>query len=170
MGKVEKFHLIVFFFNNCFSLDDVICHRISHENPKVKRIRGDGFCAMNAVIENMTSKQSTDFPRIDQMILLQQELLGNLDFYGKWIDEKDDILLQFVNYVYNRVYNQNLVDIVLLLISSAYRIKLNVYFSQGDNYTLYRLRKIIPREGRRGDEIDLLKTTDHFDSLLPKSK
>lgn len=118
----------------------------------------------------MTSKQSTDFPRIDQMILLQQELLGNLDFYGKWIDEKDDILLQFDNYVYNRVYSQNLVDIVLLLISNAYKIKLNVYVSQGDNYILYRLRKIIPRGGRRGDEIDLLKTTDHFDSLLPKSK
>ena len=78
----------------------------------VKRIRGDGFCAMNAVIDNMTSKQFTDIPRVDEMILkLRQELLGNLDFYDKWIDEKDNILLQFDNYVYNRVYNQNLVDI-----------------------------------------------------------
>ena len=75
---------------------------------------------MNAVIDNMKSKQFNDIPRIDQMILkLWQELLGNLDFYGKWIHEKDDILLQFDNYVYNRLYNQNLADIELLLISNA---------------------------------------------------
>ena len=86
------------------------------------------------------------------------------------IDEKDDILLQFDNYVYNRVYNQHLVDIVLLLISNAYKIKINVYVSKGDHYILYRFKKIVPREGRRGVEIDLLKITDHFDSLLPKSK
>ena len=137
----------------------------------VKRIRGDGFCAMNAVIDNMTSKQFTDIPRVDEMILkLRQELLGNLDFYDKWIDEKDNILLQFDNYVYNRVYNQNLVDIVLLVISNAYKIKINVYVSQKDHYILYRLKKIVPREVRRKGEIDLLKATDHFDSLLPKSK
>ena len=60
------------------------------------------------------------------MILkLRQELLGNLDFYGKWIDEKDD-----------------LVDIVLLLISNAYKIKINVYISQEDHYILHRLKKI----------------------------
>ena len=95
---------------------------------------------MNAVIDNMKSKQFNDIPRIDQMILkLRQELLGNLDFYGKWIDEKDDILLQFDNYVYNRVYNQNLVDIVLLLISNAYKIKINVYISQEDHYIFHRL-------------------------------
>ena len=171
LRKVKKFHRIVFFFDNCFRLDDVICHRISHENAKVKRIRSDGFCAMNAVIDNMKSKQFAVIPRIDQMILkLRQELLSNLVFYGKWVDEKGDILLQFDNYVYNRVYNQNLVDIVLLLISNAYKIKINVYVSQGDHYISYRLRKIVPREGRRGDEIDLLKTTDHFESLLPKSK
>ena len=105
------------------------------------------------------------------MILkLRQELLGNLNFYGKWIDEKYDISLQFDNFVYNRVYNQNLVDIVRLLISNAYKIKTNVYVSQEDHYILYKLRKIVPREARRGGEIDLLKTTDHFDSLLPKSK
>ena len=137
----------------------------------VKRIRGDGFCAMNAVIDNMTSKQFTDIPRVDEMILkLRQELLGNLDFYDKWIDEKDNILLQFDNYVYNRMYNQNLVDIVLLVISNAYKIKINVYVSQKDHYILYRLKKIVPREVRRKGEIDLLKATDHFDSLLPKSK
>ena len=137
----------------------------------VKRIRGDGFCAMNAVIDNMTSKQFTDIPRVDEMILkLRQELLGNLDFYGKGIDEKDNILLQFDNYVYNRVYNQNLVDIVLLVISNAYKIKINVYVSQKDHYILYRLKKIVPREVRRKGEIDLLKATDHFDSLLLKSK
>ena len=57
------------------------------------------------------------------MILkLRQELLGNLDFYGKWIDEKDD-----------------LVDIVLLLISNAYKIKINVYISQEDHYIFHRL-------------------------------
>ena len=69
LRKVKRFHLIVFFFDNCFSLDDAICHRISHENAKVKRIRDGGFCAMNAVIDNMTSKQFADIPRIDQMIL-----------------------------------------------------------------------------------------------------
>ena len=66
--------------------------------------------------------------------------------------------------------NQSLFDIVLLLISNAYKIKINVYVSQGDHYILYGLRKIAPRERRRGDETDLLKATDHFDSLLPKSK
>ena len=59
------------------------------------------------------------------------------------IDEKDDILLQFDNYVYNRVYNQNIVNIVLLLISNAYKIKINVYVLQEDG-VLYRLRKILP--------------------------
>ena len=131
----------------------------------------DGFCAMNAVINNMKSKQLTDIPRIDQVILkFRQELLGNLDFYGKRIDEKDDISLQFHNYVYNNVCNHNLVDIVLLLISNACKSKINVYVSQGNHYILYRLKKILPKEGRRGDEIDLLKTTDHFDSLRPKSE
>ena len=171
LRKGKRFHLIVFFFDNCFRKDDVICHRISQENAKVKRIRGDVFCARNAVIDNIKSKQFNDIPRVDQMILqLRQELLGNLDFYSKWIDQTDDILLQFDNYVYNRVYNQNLIDIVLLLISNAYKIKIYVYVSQEDHYILYRLRKIIPREGRRGGEIDLLKTTDHFDSFLSKSK
>ena len=119
----------------------------------------------------MKSKQLTDITRIDQVILkFRQELLGNLDFYGKRIDEKDDILLQFDNYVYNNVCNHNLVNIVLLLFSNACKSKINVYVSQGNHYILYRLKKILPKEGRRGDEIDLLKTTDHFDSLLPKSK
>ena len=59
------------------------------------------------------------------------------------IDEKDDILLQFDNYVYNRVYNQNIVNIVLLLISNAYKIKINVDVLQEDR-VLYRLRKILP--------------------------
>ena len=96
---LKKGKVIVFFFANCFRVDDAICHRISHENAKVKRIRGDGFCAMNAVVDKMTSKQFTDIPRIDQMKLkLRQELLGNLDLHGKWIDEKDDILLQFDYY------------------------------------------------------------------------
>ena len=105
------------------------------------------------------------------MILkLRQELLGNLNFYGKWIDEKHDISLQYDNYVYNRVYNQNLVNIVLLLISNASNIKIDVYVSQEDHYILYRLRKIVPRKDRRGGQIDLLKTRDHFHSLLPKSK
>ena len=119
----------------------------------------------------MKSKQLTDIPRIDQVMLkFRQELLGNLDFYGKRIDEKDDILLQFDNYVYNNVCNHNLVDIVLLLISNACKSKINVYVSQGNHYILYRLKKILPKEGRRGDKIDLLKTTDHFDSLRPKSE
>ena len=69
LRKVKRFHLILFFFDNCFRLGDAICHRISHENAKVKRIRGDGFCAMNAVIYIMTSKQFTDIVRINQMIL-----------------------------------------------------------------------------------------------------
>ena len=63
LRKWKRFHLIVLFFDNCFRTDDVICHRISHENAKVKRIRGDEFYAMNAVIDNMTSKQFTNIPR-----------------------------------------------------------------------------------------------------------
>ena len=58
----------------------------------------------------------------------------------------------------------------ILVISNAYKIKINVYVSQKDHYILYRLKKIVPREVRRKGEIDLLKATDHFDSLLPKSK
>ena len=54
----------VFFFDKCSRTDAVICHRISHENAKVKRIPGDGFCAMNAVSDDMTSKQFSDIPRI----------------------------------------------------------------------------------------------------------
>ena len=118
LEKREKAPSIAFFFR-CFRIDDVICHRISHENAEVKKIRGDGFCAMNAAIGNMTLKQFPGIPRIDQMKLkLRQELLCNLDIYGKWVHDKNDILLQFDNYVYNRVYNQNLVDIVLLLASN----------------------------------------------------
>ena len=51
-------------------------------------------------------------------------------------------MLQLDNYVYNRVYNQNIVDIVLLL-CNAYKIKINVYVLQEDG-VLYRLRKIVP--------------------------
>ena len=116
---------------------------------------------MNAAIGNMTLKQFPGIPRIDQMKLkLRQELLCNLDIYGKWVHDKNDILLQFDNYVYKRVYNQNLVDIVLLLASNDWKIKVNVNVSQEDHYILYRLRKIVPREGRQRGEIDLLKTTD----------
>ena len=62
------------------------------------------------------------------------------------------------------MYNQNLVDIVLLLINNAYKIRINFYVTQEDNYNLYRLRKIVP-----GGEIDLLKAEDHFDSLPAES-
>ena len=50
-------------------------------------------------------------------------------------------MLQLYNFVYNRVYNQNIVDIVLLL-CNAYKIKINVYVLQEDG-VLYRLRKIV---------------------------
>ena len=81
-----------------------------------------------STVMDFVQRMQMDIPRIDQMILkLRQELLGNLYFYGKWLDEKDDILIQFDNYDCNHLYsNQDFVDFVLLLISNAYKIKIEV--------------------------------------------
>ena len=99
---------------------------------------------------------------------IENELLNNLEFYGKQIDEVDDIMYQLNNYVYNHIYNSNIVDIVLLLISNAYKRVINVFIPQNDHYILYRLRKITPRENTLQCDINLLKTGDHFDSLFLK--
>ena len=89
-------------------------------------------------------------PNLEEMTAkIQNELLNNLEFYRKWIDEEDDIMYQLNNYVYNHIYNSNIVDIVFLLISNAYKMVINVSISQNDHYVLYRLRKITPRENIR---------------------
>ena len=59
---------------------------------------------------------------------IQNELLSNLEFYGKWIDEADDTMYQLNNYVYNHIYNSNILDIVLLLISNAYKMVINDHY------------------------------------------
>ena len=59
---------------------------------------------------------------------IQNEFLSNLEFYGKWIDEADDPMYQLNNNVYNHIYNSNILDIVLLLISNAYKMVINDHY------------------------------------------
>ena len=110
-------------------------------------------------------------PNLEEMTAkIQNELRNNLGFYGKWIDEGDDIMYHLNNYVYNHFRNSNIVDIVLLLISNAYKMVINVFIPQNDHYVLYRLRKITPGENTSQCDINLLKTGGHFNSFFLKSK
>ena len=160
--------LFSYFSILCFRDDDVIITTVGKEI--VQKIPGNGLCALNAVIQRMKFKNEI-IPNLEEMTAkIQNELLNTLEFYGKGIDEGDHITYQLNNYVYNHIYNSNIVDIVLLLISNAYKMVINVFIPQNDHYVLYRSRKITPRENTSQSNINLLKTGDHFDSLFLKSK
>ena len=116
--------------------DDVIITTVGKKHAIVQKLPGDGLCALNAVIQSMKFKNEI-IPNLEEMTAkIQNELLNNLEFYGKWIDEGDDIMYQLNNYVYNHIYNSNIVDIVLLLISNAYKVVINVFIPQNE-YQFY---------------------------------
>ena len=69
-----------------FRDDDAIITTVGKEHPIVQKISGDGLCALNAIIQSMKFKNEI-IPNSEEMTAkIKNELLNNLDFYGKWID------------------------------------------------------------------------------------
>ena len=141
------------------------------------KIRGDGFCILNATISAL---EYTTYGKVtlDWLITnLREHLNKNKERY---MLIGDNTVNEILNFFETKTYTHDAIDAVPNLIANALNVNLAIFTDLGDNK--FSLSKIIPEEVQSDEDktpyISLIRTKHktingldtHYDAALPGNK
>ena len=134
---------------------------------------GDGHCLIHSVREGLRHSKVNAVPSADGLLqMVTNEVLNNLSFYSNWTNEGSDIREELKRYVEDRAYGTDSSDIVVNALANSLCVTIRI-LELGLNGSEYTLHTLPQTPGRRKEHpravIDVLKTGEHYDALVPKN-
>ena len=97
--------------------------------------------------------------------IVRFEILSNIDFYRNNLVASDDFVKQLEDYISKGNYTSDVVDLVILAASNALNLTINIYVIENNSYLLFELMKIEPKRTQSNHSINVLRVSDHFNSI-----
>ena len=127
-----------------------------------KKSIGDGHCLIYSIVESFNSQTKFDI-KLDSFLLLNILRKQTLKFKSKYsvaTNGSETHLLQLLNdYIYSKAYNSDFCDIVPLILAEALCVTFCIINGE-------RLNVNFVETSDAKTVVYLLKTNDHYDSLL----
>ena len=130
-------------------------------------IRGDEHCVINAILESMRAINHPATPSTNDLLeMVRFEILSNIEFYRSNLVASDDFVKQLEDYISNGNYTSDAVDLVILAASNALNLAINIYVIENNSYLRFELMKIEPKRTLSNHNINVLRVSDHFNSIV----
>ena len=134
---------------------------------------GDGHCLIHSVRECLRHSNVRVVPSCEGLLqMVTNEVSSNLPFYSNWTNEGSDIQEDLKRYVEDRAYGTDSSDIVVNALANSLCVTIRI-LELGPTGIEYALHTLPQTPGRRTERpravIDVLKSGEHYDALVPKN-
>ena len=97
--------------------------------------------------------------------LIHQEFAENINYYRNFVQDTTEIEKEVQKYLQDKNYASEVGDMVLNALANATETSATIFQEDGER-TLVQSSYVKPHSGQSKDEINLLKTGQHYDVIV----